>query len=84
MVTVFVALLNFLASLLPQLPAFIEQVRSHPDLSDGGKAVLDRIDARVAVHEQRLDAVPQLPVPHDGSPSVQGDDIPPPAPTRPG
>lgn len=58
-VPVVVAVLNFVGSLLPQLPAFIDEVRGHPDLNDHGKAALALLDA----DEKAVEAVPLLPSP---------------------
>lgn len=71
--TVIVAVLNALGALLPQLPALIDSVRGHPQLSEDGKKALDLIDARLAEHERKLAAVKPLPVPD-----------PAPTPTSPG
>lgn len=60
---VIVAILNALGTLLPQLPAFIESVRAHPKLDEGGKAALELIDGRLAEHERKLKAMEPLPLP---------------------
>lgn len=59
-VAIVVAVLNFLGSLLPQLPAFIDEVRGHPALDDHGKAALALLD----IDEKAVDVAAQpLPTP---------------------
>lgn len=61
--TVIVALLNALGALLPSVPGIIDSIRGSADLSADGRALLERIDLRVAEHERKLDAIEPLPVP---------------------
>jgi ribosomal protein S19E (S16A) len=61
--TVIVSLLNALAALLPQLPGLIDRIRESDGLTAEGKALLDRIDDRIAEHERKLAATDPLPVP---------------------
>lgn len=62
-VTVIVVLLNALGKLLPEIPGLIDRIRESTELSADGKALLDRIDARIVEHERKLDAMKPLPVP---------------------
>ena len=61
--TVVVSLLNALGALLPSLPGLIESIRGSSDLSPEGRAVLERLDERIAEHERKLAAMGPLPVP---------------------
>jgi hypothetical protein len=62
-VTVIVGILNLLGALLPQLPGLIDSIKGHPELNDGGKAVLAALDSRIAEHERKADETAPLPVP---------------------
>lgn len=68
-VTLIVAILNALGAVLPQLPALIDSIKGHPELNDGGKAVLAALDTRIAEHERKLDETQPLPLP-DASPAL--------------
>lgn len=70
-VTVIVAILNALGALLPQLPGLIDAIKGHPELNDGGKAVLTALDTRIAEHERKVDEAKPLPVP-DPKPTSPG------------
>lgn len=83
METVAIFLANALGALLREVPGIVALIREHASLTDDGRALLDRIDARLAEHERRLDSIHPLPVPHAGSPTVDGE-APDPKPTRPG
>lgn len=77
---IIIAALNFLGSLLPQLPGLIDSIRASNDLSADGKALLDAMEARIEAHVARLPVSARpLPVPHEGSPTVIDPDPTPPA-----
>jgi len=85
LVPILVAVFNALAALGPKVLDLFAQVRASPDLSADGAKLLDGLERNIDAHVDYLDKrEPLRPVPHDGSPSVEGEDVPDPAPTRPG
>lgn len=84
LVPIFVAVINAVAALGPSLAGFIQRVSLSSDLSADGKALLDSIEASIDRHVANLDKVKPLPLPHAGSPTVEGELVPEPKPTAPG
>ncbi len=68
LVPIFVAVINAVAALGPQLLGFFDRVRQSADLSADGKALLDSMSASIESHAKKAEATEPLPVPPPTAP----------------
>jgi hypothetical protein len=61
--TVIVSLVNALAALLPQLPAFINSIRASSELSEDGRALLDAAEVTLLARKKRAEEIAANPLP---------------------
>lgn len=78
-VSVLVVVLNFIGSILPKLPNFLNELDGHDDLTPEGQAALSLIKSNLEADNDRLQKLQ----PVTFSPAPTPPDVPPPAPTAP-